>query len=333
MKKQASKRHKHTCMQCKSDFTSSIAISKYCSSSCSVNARRKRVEVECAFCKAAIEVMQCKIRMHKKFYCDKTCKAENQRLMVGSAHHNYNRVEYSCDGCNKLIDVVPNRIERQKYIFCSKGCFKSNVGKFYLGENNGNYIKSISKICPECARDFERKPGQFEHNVSYCSRECYFTSRRKLDLKIDRVQLTCPCCKQLFKRLPSQIKGKKNIYCSKQCKNVDHGKIYFGSSHPRFNAELTDDERVDRRKSNEYYIWREKVYARDNYTCQCCKDNKGKNLNAHHKYSYRDNEDLRTVLSNGVTLCKRCHSKFHDIYGYGNNTKEQFDVFLKVYGN
>ena len=33
-------------------------------------------------------------------------------------------------------------------------------------------------------------------------------------------------------------------------------------------------------------------------------------------------------LNNGICLCKKCHKEFHGKYGWGKNTKEQFDDFI-----
>jgi len=60
------------------------------------------------------------------------------------------------------------------------------------------------------------------------------------------------------------------------------------------------------KKSDEYVIWRMQIYYRDNYTCQIC-GHKGKDIEAHHIYPYRDYPHLRTDLNNGVTLCAKCH--------------------------
>lgn len=90
---------------------------------------------------------------------------------------------------------------------------------------------------------------------------------------------------------------------------------------------------IDDRWNVEYRSWRKCVFERDSYTCQKCGDNKGGNLNAHHILNYSEHENLRYEVSNGITLCEKCHSNkyensFHRIYGMTNNTKEQLEEFL-----
>lgn len=83
------------------------------------------------------------------------------------------------------------------------------------------------------------------------------------------------------------------------------------------------NKKTPSRNTKEYKSWRDKVYKRDNYTCRHC-GAKGGELEAHHLCSFTDNKDLRYVVENGVTLCKKCHAKFHDIYGKGGNTADQY---------
>jgi len=101
-----------------------------------------------------------------------------------------------------------------------------------------------------------------------------------------------------------------------------------GKNNPSYNPNLTNEDRVNSRHIPGYKKWRQCVYERDNYTCQCCGDNKGGNLVAHHLESYNNNKDLRTTIGNGVTLCETCHKDFHHQYGYGDNTKEQFKCYI-----
>jgi len=76
------------------------------------------------------------------------------------------------------------------------------------------------------------------------------------------------------------------------------------------------------------YEWSYDVRRRDGFTCQKCGRNRGK-MHAHHIESYHANVELRTDLSNGVTLCDRCHFEFHDIYGRRYNTREQFNEWMR----
>lgn len=91
------------------------------------------------------------------------------------------------------------------------------------------------------------------------------------------------------------------------------------------------------RSTHEYIEWRSEVFGRDLYTCKCCGDKNGNGheviLHAHHLYNWRDNEELRYDVNNGVTLCDSCHYKFHSIYGKKNNNPEQFYNFSEKYIN
>lgn len=70
-------------------------------------------------------------------------------------------------------------------------------------------------------------------------------------------------------------------------------------------------ERTTRDRScKEYTNWRKCVFDRDNYTCQKC-GQIGGTLNAHHIKHYKDYPKLRYELSNGVTLCEKCHRELH----------------------
>lgn len=55
-----------------------------------------------------------------------------------------------------------------------------------------------------------------------------------------------------------------------------------------------------------YKQWRYSVYVRDHYTCCLC-NIPNQPIEAHHIERWADNELLRYVTSNGVTLCKTCH--------------------------
>lgn len=128
-------------------------------------------------------------------------------------------------------------------------------------------------------------------------------------------------CGNVWNVLPTNfiLKGSRCPKCAIQ--NI------LGENHPRWNSSLTDKERISNRDYLDYLKWRKAVYKRDEHTCQLCGSKKSGTLTAHHLNGYDKFIDQRTLVDNGVTLCEPCHIEFHKLYGYGGNTKEQFEEF------
>lgn len=114
---------------------------------------------------------------------------------------------------------------------------------------------------------------------------------------------------------------------SKNMKDVVSG--VKGELHPKYRNDISPDDRKYGRYGKslcEYIKWRNDVYERDDYTCAVCNRHL-KKLNAHHIKSWVDNEECRFDIKNGVTLCVKCHNKFHSLYGRGYNTEEQWNEY------
>lgn len=113
------------------------------------------------------------------------------------------------------------------------------------------------------------------------------------------------------------------------CKYCAYELFMHGSNNPAWKDNKTDEERINGRAYPEYNNFIKRVLARDNYTCQCCGDKNNKHdIEVHHLDGYDWCFDKRTDDTNGITLCSSCHSNFHSIYGYGGNTKKQFEEWL-----
>lgn len=125
-------------------------------------------------------------------------------------------------------------------------------------------------------------------------------------------------------------------YCKHlRCRKCD-SLLRLGAGNYNYKGGITKIyDAIRRLKLNDE--WREKVFERDNYTCQDCGDNTGGNLNAHHKkqfsiilsefleeynqFSQFEEVAILTRLAmkyksfwdieNGKTLCKDCHIVKH----------------------
>ena len=84
----------------------------------------------------------------------------------------------------------------------------------------------------------------------------------------------------------------------------------------------------NKRYTPEYKEWRNAVKERDGFKCVKC-GKKPRCFHIHHIFPYSKSTSLRTNLSNGATLCKKCHKQYHKLYGTTKNVnKTTFILFL-----
>jgi len=114
------------------------------------------------------------------------------------------------------------------------------------------------------------------------------------------------------------IKGRNHTEESK----LKISKAQKGKPKKRLNInELKTDESKLWRNRIEYRLWREAVFARDNWTCQIC-GQRGEELNPHHIKQFAYYPKLRFAIDNGITLCVKCHKDYHRKYGIKKGQKK-----------
>jgi hypothetical protein len=144
------------------------------------------------------------------------------------------------------------------------------------------------------------------------------------------VTRTCRSCSKEFKTFNSEIKRGGGLFCNRKCwieytrkfpirgalgKHWKHTKEYkkklslarMGEKNPAY---IDGSSKQRRGKTQRIKIWRNKVFKRDDWTCQEC-DKRGGDKNAHHIIFWTDDRTKRFLVGNGVTLCIPCHKYIH----------------------
>ena len=194
--------------------------------------------------------------------------------------------------------------------------------------------KRYKKTCLQCGNGFKT------HNKTqkYCSRHCEseYTKENELRKKEKHwnwqggeAEYHCDFCGNKTIHKIGQFSKSKYHYCSRKCngKHAEQLERFKGKNSTSYNPNLSDEDRVKRRKTPESKKGTREVYEKDNYTCVVC-GCRGKRLVAHHLDGYNWCKEKRTDVNNGVALCSNHHDEFHRKFGYGNNKKSQFDIFV-----
>ena len=167
------------------------------------------------------------------------------------------------------------------------------------------------KLCENCSREFKTAPCKIKCGKGkFCSVECYRKS-------------------MIGKKQSDKTKKKRSLSLTGRTQSISERIAKSVAMKNKDWGERVSEKNELIRKGIEIRLWREAVFARDNYTCQKCKK-RGARLNAHHKNNFSEYPELRTAIDNGITLCEKCHIAFHKRYGK-KTTAEQIEGNLTLF--
>ena len=129
-------------------------------------------------------------------------------------------------------------------------------------------------------------------------------NRIRTDYK-GKITKICEICKIEFSVFP-YLKEKRR-FCSLKCKSEWMRLSFSGENAFRWLGGLTNKNKL-LRCSARWREWRKAVFERDNYTCVWCGTRKVE-LHPDHIKPFSLFPELRFVISNGRTLCRKCHLK------------------------
>lgn len=240
----------------------------------------------------------------------------------------------NCECCGKEFKTGNKRAK-----YCSVQC----TGRSQTGENHPNWNGGLVEYdCEMCGKKTKKTKFLYEkHKHHYCSPECRYKGisenyRGEKRYNFSLKAIKCDQCgKRIFKK-PSRMNRNNKNFCSIECSSAYISENYKGDKRYNYKPELTDEERlknISRHNSIKYRKWMREVLKRDDYTCVITGIRGNGELNVHHLDGWNWCKEKRYDISNGVTLRKEIHDLFHEIYGKGDNTKEQFEEFKIRYFN
>lgn len=129
-----------------------------------------------------------------------------------------------------------------------------------------------------------------------------------------QVEAKCLNCKVIFYETPSHYNRKQRHFCSNKCYGNYREEVYESHEHNAWKGGIT--KLTQRGRGTKIYKeWKWAVIKRDKCCVWCGSTEK---LEADHIKRWSTHPELRYEITNGRTLCMKCHNKTRSKKFYEN---------------
>ena len=259
------------------------------------------------------------------------CKENNYTLISELYKNNHDKIQYIC---NKHFEEGIKEIN-WIHLKCGKGCNSCGIEKRASSQRFTQL--EVKKIIEDDYKEYGCKLiGEYINYNDY------------------NLQLRCNCGEMFTTSLAWFINGKRKCNA---CGMVS----FSGENHPNWKGGISS---LCSYLRGCIFEWKKESFKQSNYKCIITGSIKNKvihhlygfdkivketmnslNLPVHQEINQYTKNELKSIedlclklhykYGLGVCICEEEHKLFHSMYGYGNNTPEQFEEFkqLRLLGN
>lgn len=337
------------CPICNRTFETYHHDSIYCSKECTSLSQRKRRIVKCEQCGKEFERWESEYIKNKRHFCSRECRDKALKWCLEDIEilrNNYKKIS--------LKEIQPLLSKKHSVEAIKSKCTTLGLGESRLwSDDEINVIKDCYEIKPlnEIMEMLPKRTvpsilsqarklgllGYFYRNKVYSQDDIKFLQENYINMTNDELS-------KILKRDVKSISQKLwslNLYRPKEIKKSGY-------------ADLVSFMR------SRLSVWSQEVKALNNYTC--CLTGSKTNIVVHHCYGfnllfdeiiellnfplyenfqdYTDDQlntfvdefmDLQEYYHSYVCITEDIHKEFHKIYGYGDNTEDQWNKFVENY--
>ena len=335
------------CPVCGTKFKQTYSGHTFCSVECRIRSTEKKIECTCDYCGKPFERKESEVIKNKRHYCSDECKRngmfwsdeDTQILIENFGHIKYKEMTMLFNP-PKTVDEIKRRA---KYIGITSSREWSDDEIAIL---NTNYpiktMKEVMKLLPNRTRSSILGQARTQGIQSYFYLTHIYTE--------------------------AEIAYLKENYLEKSNDELAHelNRTPLGIAQHLLILDLHRPTEINNYKNLAFYVrsrlapWRDSIREKHDYICEVT--GKRSNVRVHHirgfnllfnevveildfplyedisKYDQDQLDEfvdtfleLQESYDQYICIREEVHKEFHKLYGYGNNTKEQWDDFIKKY--